>query len=147
MRCLTRIKRQAPFQLNMQPLTMRRLLGVILIFIAGGYWYTRLAEVDIEGLNLPEQIHLPVFWIAYAAIAAWCMLPQLIKTPGAAEVNLLPNAPTPFSNQLLPNSDPFQMNGAWYVQWEGALWVWDAATSQWSHAQPPSAGLSVPPQY
>lgn len=152
---MTRVKRQPPFQLNMQVLTMRRLLGVFLVLIAGSYWYTRIAEVDISGLHLPEQIEMPVFWFGYAAVTVWCMIPQLVRTPGAAEVNLLPNAPIPFSNQMMPNSDPFQMNGLWYVQWDGVLWIWDDATDQWSQAPPPTGatGLNpatlggMPPQY
>lgn len=124
----------------MQPLTMRRLIGVLLIIVAGAFWYTKLAEVDMGSLNLPEQLDLPIFWIGYGVLTAWCMVPQLIRTPGAKEVNLLPNAPMPFSNQMMANSDPFQMHGMWYVQWEGVLWVWDDATSNWTQAQ-------APPQY
>lgn len=131
----------------MQPLTMRRLLGVLLIAIAGAYWYTRLADVDISALHLPDQIELPVFWIGYSVVAVWCMMPQLIRTPGAKEVNLLPNTPTPFSNQMMPNSEPFQMNGQWYVQWEGNLWIWDQNEGQWNLAQAPQQQFAGMPQY
>jgi len=151
-RFLTRVKRQAPFTLNMQVLTMRRLFGVLLMIVAGIYWYTRLAEVDISELHLPEQIEMPLFWIGYGIFTTWMMLPQLVRTPGAAEVNLLPNAPIPFANQMMANSDPFQMNGQWYVQWDGMLWVWDGSLNQWSQATQPGATpnmgqLGAPPQY
>lgn len=122
------------------------------MIVAGIYWYTRLAEVDISELHLPEQIEMPLFWIGYGIFTAWMMLPQLVRTPGAAEVNLLPNAPIPFANQMMANSDPFQMNGQWYVQWDGMLWVWDGSLNQWSQATQPGATpnmgqLGAPPQY
>lgn len=130
-----------------QALTMRRLVGVLLVLLAGAYWYTRLAGVDISSLNLPEQIELPVFWIGYGLVATWLMIPQLIRTPGGQEVNLLPNAPIPFNNQMMATSEPFQMNGQWYVQWDGALWIWDANSSNWTVAQPPQQQFAGAPQF
>jgi|TARA_B100001939_G_C16549720_1_gene449823 hypothetical protein len=118
-------------------LTMRRLFGILMALVAGGYWYARFVELDISGLKLPEQIEAPIFWMGYAAVFVWCMMPQLIRTPGAQQVNLLPNAPMPFANQMMTNSDPFQMNGSWFVQWDGYLWKWNPELSTWELEQPP----------
>ena len=126
----------------MQPVTMRRLLGVLLILVAGAYWYTRLMDVDISELNLPEQIGSPVFWFSYAAVTSWCMVPQLTRTPGAPQVDLLPTTPTPFQNQIAANSEPFQMEGKWYQQNGGVLWVWDELAQRWVPANAPTVAAT-----
>tara|TARA_B100001113_G_C20667786_1_gene430734 strand:+ start:78 stop:476 length:399 start_codon:yes stop_codon:yes gene_type:complete len=130
-----------------QALTMRRLAGILLLITAGAYWYSRFAEIDISALKLPEQVELPIFWIGYGVLTTWLMIPQLIRTPGAGNVNLLPNAPLPFANQMMGNSEPFQMNGHWYVQWEGNLWIWDQNEGKWSVAQAPQQQFAGAPQY
>ena len=57
-------------------LTMRRLFGVVMALVAGGYWYARLVDLDISGLKLPEQVEAPIFWMGYASVFIWCMIPS-----------------------------------------------------------------------
>lgn len=119
----------------MQPVTMRRVIGLLLAVIAAGYWYTSLMEIDISALNLPKVIMAPAFWIGYAIVTIWCLIPQLIRVPGAGNVNLLPTAQTPFQEPMTiggpQQGEPFQMNGTWYCQWEGNFLMWDQGTQGW----------------
>ena len=120
---------------------MRRVVGLLLAIIAGAYWYTALMEIDISALSLPEQVGTPIFWIGYAAVSAWCLIPQLIKVPGAGDVNLLPTSQTPFQEPLTvggpQHAEPFQMNGTWYCQYQGAFLMWDQASQAWVSATMP----------
>jgi hypothetical protein len=126
----------------MPAVTMRKVIGIVLILIAGAYWYTNLMDIDISGLRLPKQIEAPAFWLGYAVATAWCMMPELIRVPGATQVNLLPTAPTPFQQPMTidgpQRGEPFQMEGVWYCQWEGSFLMWDYANGAWIPAAPPT---------
>ena len=125
----------------MQPVTMRRVVGLLLAIAAGAYWYTALMEIDINALNLPDQVEAPAFWLGYAAVTAWCLLPQLIRVPGATDVNLLPTTQGLFQEPLTvggpEHGEPFQMNGVWYCQWQGAFLMWDQTSQEWIPAAMP----------
>ena len=133
-------KRQHPVQLIMQPVTMRRVFGVLMLIIAGGYWYANLQDIDLSVLKLPETVDSPAFWLGYAGFTIFLMMPQLIGVPGTNEVNLLPQQ-SAFQNPLQmgmqmagQNQQPFQMNGKWYMQTLQGYLMWDDTTQMWVHA-------------
>ena len=97
---------------------LRRLLGIFIILFAIGYAYGRWKDYDISGFDLPEFTHTPAFWIGAAVVSVWCWVP-VMQPVSPRHVSMSQEVPRQFSNPGEIQNEPFQMNGQWFIIWNG----------------------------
>lgn len=119
---------------NMWKLVARRVVGILVVGFAVAYWAAKIGAYDAPSIDLPNEVHSPAFWGVMAVIGAWAWLPAMLPY-GAKEVSLSQDRRA-FVNPNDVHNQPFEMEGNWFIIWNGNYLMWDDATSAWQPYRP-----------
>jgi|GEM_PF-5028628 len=109
---------------------LRRLLGIFIILFGIIYAYGRWNEYEIEGFDIPGFMHTPAFWMGALVVTVWCWVP-IMQPVSPRHVSMSQEVPRQFSNPGEMQNEPFQMNGQWFIIWNGDYMVWSDEAQQW----------------
>ena len=109
---------------------LRRLLGILLILYGIAYVYARYNDYDIEGFDLPAIFHSPAVWMTMTAICIWSWLP-VMQPVAPRQVSMSQEVPRQFMTPQQVENQPFEMNGQWFIIWNGQYMAWSDEMNNW----------------
>ena len=102
---------------------LRRLLGIVIVVYGIIYLYARLTGYDADWFDLPDFAHSPAFWSGVAFVGVWCWLP-ILQPVSPRQVSMSQEVPRQFNTPSQTEGQPFEMNGQWFIVWNGQYLIW-----------------------
>lgn len=110
---------------------VRRLIGIVLVVYGIAYLYATLTDYDIQNFDMPDIFHSPAMWMALGTICVWSWMP-VMQPVAPRQVSMAQEVPRKFVSPEQGDEQPFEMNGHWFIVWNGQYMIWSDELNSWT---------------